>query len=114
LNKRRGLQGPELAVYSRSASGSGEWRLDNCRPRATRRVRCRSSAWPIYASVADKRAEMEAAGISVTGSLDALLRQMDVVIDCSPKRVAAQNKAKYQAAGVKAIWQGVSCHLYQD
>jgi len=66
--------------------------------------------YPIYASVADKRAEMEAAGIPVAGSLDDLLRQVDVVVDCSPKRIGAQNKAKYQAAGVKAIWQGGEQH----
>ena len=53
---------------------------------------------------------MEAAGIPVAGSLDDLLRQVDVVVDCSPKRIGAQNKARYQAAGVKAIWQGGEPH----
>ena len=66
--------------------------------------------YPIYASVADKRAEMEAAGIPVAGSLDDLLRQVDIVVDCSPKHIGAQNKARYQAAGVKAIWQGGESH----
>ena len=66
--------------------------------------------YPIYASLADKRAEMEAAGIPLAGSLDDLLRQVDVVVDCSPKRIGAQNKARYQAAGVKAIWQGGEPH----
>jgi glyceraldehyde-3-phosphate dehydrogenase (NAD(P)) len=66
--------------------------------------------YPIYASVAEKRAEMEAAGIPIAGSLDDLLRQVDVVVDCSPKHIGAQNKAKYQAAGVKAIWQGGEQH----
>ena len=49
-------------------------------------------------------------GIPVAGSLDDLLRQVDVVVDCSPKQIGAQNKARYQAAGVKAIWQGGEPH----
>ena len=66
--------------------------------------------YPIYASLAETRAEMEAAGIPLAGSLDDLLRQVDVVVDCSPKRIGAQNKDRYQAAGVKAIWQGGEPH----
>src|SRR6185437_161153 len=66
--------------------------------------------YPIYASVAEKRTEMEAAGIPVAGSVDDLLRQVDIVVDCSPKHIGAQNKARYRAAGVKAIWQGGEQH----
>jgi glyceraldehyde-3-phosphate dehydrogenase (NAD(P)) len=32
------------------------------------------------------------------------------VVDCAPKHIGAQNKARYQAAGVKAIWQGGESH----
>jgi glyceraldehyde-3-phosphate dehydrogenase (NAD(P)) len=53
---------------------------------------------------------MEAAGVPVTGSLDDLLRQADVVVDCTSKGIGAKNKELYQAAGVKAIWQGGEKH----
>ncbi|HBY97007.1 MAG: type II glyceraldehyde-3-phosphate dehydrogenase [Ardenticatenaceae bacterium] len=66
--------------------------------------------YPIYASVPEKRAEMEAAGIPVAGTLDDLLRQVDIVVDATPKGIGARNKAVYQAAGVKAIWQGGEKH----
>ncbi|HET9516797.1 MAG TPA: type II glyceraldehyde-3-phosphate dehydrogenase [Actinoplanes sp.] len=66
--------------------------------------------YPIYASVPEKRAEMEAAGIPVVGALDDLLGQVDVVVDCTPKGIAARNKERYQAAGVKGIWQGGEEH----
>lgn len=66
--------------------------------------------YPIYASVSEKRAEMEAAGIPIAGTLDDLLRQVDVVVDCTPKGIAARNKEIYQAAKVKAIWQGGEKH----
>ena len=45
-----------------------------------------------------------------TSEQDDLLRQVDIVVDCSPKHIGAQNKARYQAAGVKAIWQGGEPH----
>jgi glyceraldehyde-3-phosphate dehydrogenase (NAD(P)) len=64
----------------------------------------------VYAAAPEKRAAMEAAGIAVAGTLDDLLARADVVTDCAPKAVAAANKARYEAAGVKAIWQGGEKH----
>src|SRR5512134_16577 len=59
--------------------------------------------YPVYAGAPECRAEMEAAGIPVAGSLDDLIRQVDVVADCTPKKVAAQNRPRYESAGVKVI-----------
>lgn len=56
------------------------------------------------------RDEMDAGGIPVAGTLDDLLGRVDVVADCAPKKLAAANKARYQAAGVKGIWQGGEKH----
>src|SRR5690606_11823001 len=53
---------------------------------------------------------MEAAGVPVAGGLDDLLEQVDVVVDCTPKKVGAQNRPRYEAAGVKSIWQGGEKH----
>lgn len=64
----------------------------------------------VYASVPERRAEMEAAGIPVSGTLDDLLRDADVVVDCAPKKVATSNKQRYQAAGMRAIFQGGETH----
>lgn len=66
--------------------------------------------YPIYVSIPDKREEMESAGIPVAGTLDHLLKRVDVVIDCTPKGIGARNKEIYEAAGVKAIWQGGEQH----
>jgi glyceraldehyde-3-phosphate dehydrogenase (NAD(P)) len=66
--------------------------------------------YPVFASDPDRRPEMEAAGIPVAGTLDDLLRQAEVVVDCTPKRVGAQNRERYRAAGVKAVWQGGEKH----
>ena len=66
--------------------------------------------YPVYASVPEKRAEMEAAGIPLAGTLDDLLPLVDVVIDCTPKKVASANKERYAAAEVKGIFQGGETH----
>jgi glyceraldehyde-3-phosphate dehydrogenase (NAD(P)) len=64
----------------------------------------------VYASLAEKVKEMKAAGIPVVGTLDDLLAQVDVVVDCTPKGIGAKNLTLYQAAGVKAIYQGGEKH----
>jgi glyceraldehyde-3-phosphate dehydrogenase (NAD(P)) len=66
--------------------------------------------YPIYASVADKRQTMEKAGIPIAGTIDELLRRVDIVVDCTPKGIGAKNKAVYEEAGVKAIFQGGEKH----
>ena len=66
--------------------------------------------YPIYAATDEARGGMEAAGIPIAGSLDDLLTQVDVVVDCTPKKVGAQNRPRYEAAGVKSIWQGGEKH----
>lgn len=65
---------------------------------------------PIYASLPEKADEMQAAGIPVLGTLDDLLAQVDVIVDCTPKGIGARNLARYRAAGVKAIFQGGEKH----
>lgn len=66
--------------------------------------------YPVFAAVSDAGRSMEAAGIPVAGTLDELLGGADIVIDCTPKGVAAKNKERYQAARVKAIWHGGEKH----
>lgn len=66
--------------------------------------------YPLYAAAAESRQEMEAAGLPVVGELDELLSAADVVVDCTPKRVAASNRSRYEAEGVKTIYQGGESH----
>jgi len=53
---------------------------------------------------------MRAAGLNVTGTLDELLGQADVVVDCTPKRIAAKNVEVYRRRGLKFILQGGEKH----
>jgi glyceraldehyde-3-phosphate dehydrogenase (NAD(P)) len=65
---------------------------------------------PIYAALPEKVADMRGAGVPVVGSLDDLLGKIDVVVDCTPKGIAAGNFEHYQRAGRKAIFQGGESH----
>jgi glyceraldehyde-3-phosphate dehydrogenase (NAD(P)) len=66
--------------------------------------------YPIYASLPERRSAMETAGIPVVGDLEELLRQVDIVVDCTPKGIGSKNKDTYEAVGVKTIWQGGEKH----
>jgi glyceraldehyde-3-phosphate dehydrogenase (NAD(P)) len=66
--------------------------------------------YPVFASDPARRVEMEAAGIPVVGTLDELLGRVEIVVDCTPKRVGAANRERYLAAGLKAVWQGGESH----
>jgi len=64
----------------------------------------------LYGATAEARAAMEAAGLSVKGGLDDLLAAADVVVDCTPKKVAAKNCELYTRLKLKAIFQGGEAH----
>ncbi len=52
----------------------------------------------------------KAAGTPVKGTLNDLLQRVDVMVDCAPEDKGAENKPLYQAAKVKAIFQGGEEH----
>jgi glyceraldehyde-3-phosphate dehydrogenase (NAD(P)) len=54
--------------------------------------------------------KMLAADIHTGGSLSALLDESDIVVDCTPKKIAAQNIAEYRKRGLKFIVQGGEKH----
>lgn len=47
--------------------------------------------YPVYAATAEAAGAMQDAGIPVAGTLGELLAEVDVVADCTPKRMGAQN-----------------------
>ncbi|GBD89309.1 glyceraldehyde-3-phosphate dehydrogenase [bacterium BMS3Abin04] len=65
---------------------------------------------PIFASLDNKKDEMESSGIPVAGTLDDLLKQIDIIVDCTPKGIGANNLELYRKAGVKSIYQGGEEH----
>ena len=66
--------------------------------------------YPVYSSTPEAAEQMRVAGIPVVGILDDLLKQVDVVADATPKKVASANFEKYKAVGIKSIFQGGEKH----
>ncbi len=50
------------------------------------------------------------AGMSTAGTVEEMVKNADVVVDCTPGGMGEANKALYEKAGVKAIWQGGEDH----
>ena len=65
---------------------------------------------PIFAGDAASLASMRSVGLPVVDTLENLLQQADVVVDCTPKKVAAGNVPRYRSAGIRFILQGGEKH----
>ncbi|WP_026041049.1 type II glyceraldehyde-3-phosphate dehydrogenase [Arthrobacter sp. TB 23] len=74
------------------------------------RIQAAANRFTVFAATNEARVVMERAGITVVGGLQLLLEEADVVIDTTPKQVAADNLAGYRAAGVKVVLQGGESH----
>ena len=62
--------------------------------------------YPLYVSGEGSPERFEAVGLPVAGRLSDLLGKVDVVIDATPEDVGRENRALYDAAGVRAVYQG--------
>jgi glyceraldehyde-3-phosphate dehydrogenase (NAD(P)) len=66
-----------------------------------------SKRYPLYVAKPENVELFEKAGIEIQGTIEDLLPKADIIVDCSPNKVGAENKTKYyEKAGVKAIFQG--------
>ena len=68
--------------------------------------RANELGYPLFVNCAENMPAFADAALKVEGTLDDLLKLADIVIDCTPGKVGIQNKPVYEAAGVKAIFQG--------
>lgn len=61
-------------------------------------------------TLADRVDAMKQAGIPAAGTVSDMIANADLVVDCTPGGIGKNNKALYEKAGVKAIWQGGEDH----
>lgn len=64
--------------------------------------------YTVYASDKDALAKFQKASFKAAGTLEDLVKQADLVVDCTPEE--SGYKPLYEKAGVKAIWQGGEEH----
>jgi glyceraldehyde-3-phosphate dehydrogenase (NAD(P)) len=68
--------------------------------------RAAERGYRIFVAGGGSKAEFATAGLEVAGTVDELIAASDVVVDCAPEKVGRDNAKKYQAAGVRAVFQG--------
>ncbi len=67
--------------------------------------------YDLYISVPEREGLFTDAGIEVSGTINDLYDQLDIIVDCTPEGVGAQNKANvYEKKGLKAIFEGGEKH----
>ena len=69
---------------------------------------------PIFAPGPEERSKLEEAGFAVAGLLPELLHSVDVMVDCTPKKIGARYAETYREHGVKFIFQGGEKHALTD
>ena len=62
--------------------------------------------YKLYAAFPEAKEKLEAAGIPVSGLLEDIVQQVDIVLDATTGGIGAKNKKLYEQYGVKAIFQG--------
>ncbi|MCP1661653.1 glyceraldehyde-3-phosphate dehydrogenase (NAD(P)) [Methanocalculus sp. AMF5] len=70
----------------------------------------KARGFPLYIADITKKDAFEKAGLPVAGSVEEMLAACDIVVDATPGGVGAKNRALYEKAGIKAIWQGGEDH----
>jgi glyceraldehyde-3-phosphate dehydrogenase (NAD(P)) len=66
--------------------------------------------YPIYCSFPERIPDLEAAGIPITGTLDDLLEQVDMVLDAAPPGIGWKNREIYRKHNLPATFQGGEKH----
>jgi glyceraldehyde-3-phosphate dehydrogenase (NAD(P)) len=66
--------------------------------------------YQLFGVTADDAKAMRESGANIAGTLDDLLGETDVIVDCTPKKVAAKNVEGYRRRGLKFVLQGGEKH----
>ena len=73
---------------------------------SVRALREKGMPYKFFLAAPDKREEFDKAGIPVSGTLEDLVQQVDVMLDATSAGVGAKNRLLYEKYGKKAIFQG--------
>jgi glyceraldehyde-3-phosphate dehydrogenase (NAD(P)) len=67
--------------------------------------------FPIYAvDPAKAESKFKAAGLSISGSNEEMIKKADIIVDCAPEGIGEENKKLYERLGKPAIFQGGEEH----
>jgi glyceraldehyde-3-phosphate dehydrogenase (NAD(P)) len=66
--------------------------------------------YPVFAFNDAYKKQMMEAGVPVEGVFSDIIKKADIIVDCTPKKIAAQNIEKYKESNLKFILQGGEKH----
>ena len=69
-------------------------------------LRDKGMPYKLYAAFDEARGTLEAAGVPVSGTMEEILPEVDIVLDAAPGGVGARNKELYVRYGNRAVFQG--------
>ena len=73
---------------------------------ALRALKEKGMPYDLYCAIPNNIPLLEGVGIPVTGTLDDLLKKVDIVLDATSAGIGQKNKVLYKKYGLKAIFQG--------
>ena len=73
---------------------------------SVRALKERGMPYKLYTAAPDNRTALDEAGIPISGTLEDLVKQVDIMLDATSAGVGLKNKALYAKYGKKAIFQG--------
>jgi glyceraldehyde-3-phosphate dehydrogenase (NAD(P)) len=73
---------------------------------SVRALKEKGMPYALYCAADEKRADLEKAGIPVSGSMEELVKKCDIMLDATSAGVGAKNKELYAKHGKKGIFQG--------
>jgi glyceraldehyde-3-phosphate dehydrogenase (NAD(P)) len=62
--------------------------------------------YSLYVAGQGKSEEFAAVGLPTAGTVQELLGKVDIVVDAAPDKIGRENRKLYEAAGLRAIFQG--------
>jgi glyceraldehyde-3-phosphate dehydrogenase (NAD(P)) len=68
--------------------------------------RAAEKGFPLFIGGEGKASEFEAAGLKIAGTVEEMLARADVVVDATPDKVGKENRKLYDAAQIRAVFQG--------
>ncbi|MDR1211249.1 MAG: type II glyceraldehyde-3-phosphate dehydrogenase [Spirochaetaceae bacterium] len=71
-----------------------------------RALKERGMPYDLYLVEGADKSKFDATGIPVKGNFAELIGKVDIMLDSSPGGVGAKNKALYEKAGIRAVFQG--------
>ncbi len=66
----------------------------------------RGMPYKLFTAMPEKRGDLDDAGIPISGTLDELVQEADIMLDATGAGIGAKNKETYKKHGKKAVFQG--------